>query len=468
MRSEHIPNSRGSGLKDWFKRRNSKTDAECQDPILPLSNVFRTWWPLAASWILMAFELPALSAVVARLPSPETNLAAWGGVVFPVSMLIEAPIIMLLAVSTALSKDWGSYQQLRRFMMVMGASLTLLHFLISFTPLFDLIVVGLINPPAEIVEPARIGLQLMLPWTWSIAYRRFNQGVLIRFGHTKVVGWGTLVRLITDGLVLALGYWIGTIPGIAVAGVAVSCGVLSEALYAGLRVRPVLDNQVKLATPVPDGVTVRSFLDYYFPLVMTSLLTMMIQPLGSAALSRMPEALASLAVWPVLSGLVFLLRSLGVAYNEVVVALLDKPKSYPSLKRFTFYLVFLTTSFMILVGCTPLSKVWFVWISALNPKLASLGATALWFALPLPALNAVQSLFQGILLYLRQTRSITISVAAFLLVAGVVLWVGVMRGEVIGLYLGWSAFSIGAIVQTIFLWQFSRSALSRLSKDEGA
>ena len=220
--------------------RNSKTDAECQDPILPLSNVFRTWWPLAASWILMAFELPALSAVVARLPSPETNLAAWGGVVFPVSMLIEAPIIMLLAVSTALSKDWGSYQQLRRFMMVMGASLTLLHFLISFTPLFDLIVVGLINPPAEIVEPARIGLRLMLPWTWSIAYRRFNQGVLIRFGHTKVVGWGTLVRLITDGLVLALGYWIGTIPGIAVAGVAVSCGVLSEALYAGLRVRPMI------------------------------------------------------------------------------------------------------------------------------------------------------------------------------------------------------------------------------------
>jgi len=76
---------------------------------LPLTTIHRTWWPLAASWLLMAMELPALSAVVARLPNPQINLAAWGGVVFPVSLIIEAPIIMLLAASTALSKDMASY-----------------------------------------------------------------------------------------------------------------------------------------------------------------------------------------------------------------------------------------------------------------------------------------------------------------------------------------------------------------------
>jgi hypothetical protein len=75
---------------------------------LTMNQVFTTWWPLAASWLLMGTELPAVSAVVARLPNPEINLAAYGGIVFPLSLIIEAPIIMLLAASTVSSKDWAS------------------------------------------------------------------------------------------------------------------------------------------------------------------------------------------------------------------------------------------------------------------------------------------------------------------------------------------------------------------------
>ena len=84
----------------------------------PLSQkkIFNTWWPLAMSWLLMALELPALSAVIARLEDPEIHLAAYGGVVFPIALIIEAPVIMLLAASTALSKDWASYSLLRNYM----------------------------------------------------------------------------------------------------------------------------------------------------------------------------------------------------------------------------------------------------------------------------------------------------------------------------------------------------------------
>ena len=53
----------------------------------------------------MALELPAISAVMARLADPQIHLAAWGGIVFPVALIVEAPVIMLLAASTALSRD---------------------------------------------------------------------------------------------------------------------------------------------------------------------------------------------------------------------------------------------------------------------------------------------------------------------------------------------------------------------------
>ena len=109
-----------------------------------MQRIAQTWWPLAASWVLMGAELPALSAVMARLAEPEINLAAYGGVVFPLALLILSPVIMLLAASTALSKDWPSYLLLRRFTMRTGALLTVLHILIAFTPLYYVVVGGMV------------------------------------------------------------------------------------------------------------------------------------------------------------------------------------------------------------------------------------------------------------------------------------------------------------------------------------
>ena len=41
--------------------------ANSESKPLTLANIFHTWWPLAASWLLMSLELPAVSAVIARL-----------------------------------------------------------------------------------------------------------------------------------------------------------------------------------------------------------------------------------------------------------------------------------------------------------------------------------------------------------------------------------------------------------------
>ena len=90
-------------------------------PERPLSpqQVFATWWPLAASWLLMGTEMSLVSAVIARLDDATYHLAAFGGVVFPFALLIEAPIIMMLAASTALCTDRNAYRTLLRFCTAM-------------------------------------------------------------------------------------------------------------------------------------------------------------------------------------------------------------------------------------------------------------------------------------------------------------------------------------------------------------
>jgi hypothetical protein len=407
----------------------------------------------------MGAELPALSAVVARLPNPEINLAAYGGIVFPLALIIEAPIIMLLAASTALSKDMASYRKLRRFTMVAGGTLTAVHLLVALTPLYYVVVVNILHAPQVIVEPGRIGLILMTPWTWSIAYRRFNQGVLIRFGHSQTIGVGTIIRLCADLVVLAVGYSLGNVQGIVVATLAVSAGVISEAIYVGIVVRPVIRDELKPAPVVTPELTLRAFLDFYIPLAMTSLFFLLAQPMGSAAISRMPMALESLAVWPVVSGLVFMFRSLGVAYNEVVVALLDKPRSYASLHRFTWWLSLFSTLALLVMTVTPLSDWWFSIVSGLNPVLAAMAGLALWFALPMPALAVLQSWYQGAILHSRVTRGITEAVLIYLVISVLLYMLGVAWGQAAGLYVGLAVISISMAGQTFWLWMRSRPSI---------
>jgi hypothetical protein len=127
---------------------------------------------------------------------------------------------------------------------------------------------------------------------------------------------------------------------------------------------------------------------------MTSLLTLLTNPIGSAAMSRMPQAISSLATWGVVSGLVFMLRSMGIAFNEVVVALLDQPYSSPSLRRFSTLLSAIGSLALLLIAATPLSTIWFEQISALPPDLAELAGNSLWIALPLPLLSVLQSWYR--------------------------------------------------------------------------
>jgi hypothetical protein len=425
--------------------------------------IIKIWFPLAASWLLMGVEMPVISAVMARLANPEISLATHGGIVFPLALIIEAPIIMLLSASTALSKDWDSYQKIFRFMMIMGASLTVLHLLVAFTPLYDFLVVELMGVPEEIIESGRMGLRFMLPWTWSIAYRRFQQGVMIRFGHSQAVGVGTIVRLCTDVVVLGAGLLIGSIPGYIIGATSQGLSTLAEAVYSGIRVRPILKYQLKPAKKA-EKLTWKIFFAFYIPLALTSFLSLVWQPIGSAALSRMPRALDSLAVWAVVSGLIFMLRSLGLALNEVVVAILDQPGSSKELRKFSLNLSISLVGLHFILAATPLALLWFSYISGLPPSLVELARIGFWFGLPMPILSVLQSWYQGAILFSRNTRGIPESMAIFLVTVLIVLGLGVVIGEYTGLYVGLIGFSIANFTQTIWLWVRSRPVMKIVNK----
>ncbi len=397
----------------------------------------------------MSIELPAINAIIARLNNAEISLAAYGGVVFPIALTIEAPVIMLLAASTALSRDWASYQKLKKITLIMGATLMALHILIALTPIFDFIANVLLQVPPEVVEPARQGLLFLSPWSFAIAYRRFQQGAMIRHGHSKMVGQTTMVRLVTVAVVLTTGFLLKTIPGPILAGTAQGLGVTSEAIYAGLAIRKI-KSQIK-AAPKANPLTLKRFVKFYFPLALTSSLWLLWQPLISGAISRMPNALESLAVWSVTTGLLFMFRSPGVAYNEVVVALMEEKRSLPILRKFARNVALITTGVILLFVLTPLSRLWLGYIAALPSTLVEIGRVTLALGIPLGFLSVYISYYQGLIVNHTHTGAIAEAVTGFLISMIIILAIEVVTRSFKGVYVASAAFSIAHLAQMIWL-----------------
>lgn len=396
----------------------------------------------------MTSELVLTTALVARLPDPEINLAAWG-IAFVISLFIQSPAVMLLAASTAMSGDRASYFRLRRFITTILAFLTLIHALVAFTPIYGFVVGGLLGAPEEVIAAARIGLVALVPYAYCTGYRRFQQGVLIRHGQSQAVIWGTLIRLVILVIVLAVGYLASTELAVLTAAVAIMAGVVAESVYTYARTAAVIRN--RLDPSATTTLTWHGFLAFYFPLVLTTLLTLLVQVLVTAVLGRLPAPLESLAVWPVIFGFLIVWQSAAMGYNEVVISLLGYQGSVAALKRFTNWMALLLTALLLLVTATPLASFWFEHVAGLSAPLAKLARQALWIGLTIPGLRLLLSWYQGQIVVSRQTLPISESVVLFLLITVVVLFVGVLWGEVPGIYVGMAAYAISHAGQVAWL-----------------
>jgi progressive ankylosis protein len=415
-------------------------------------DLFLFWSPLFASWLLMTAEGPIVSAAINRLPDEVVMLAAQG-IVVSLSVTIESPIINLLATSTALGRDRQAYLLLRRFTLHWMILLTAVAAAIAFTPLYDLVIRGLLAVPEEIALWIRPGLQIMTFWSAAIGWRRFLQGLLIRFNQTRKVAWGTGVRLISSAGTVALLASLSDWPGVVIGSTALMAGVVSEALYATLAVRPLLKNELgpQAAPATGERLTYGRLVTFHLPLAGTSLLVLLLQPMVAFSLARLPQPTLSLAAWPVVFQIMLIARAPSLALPEVVIALTSGEGTFRPLRRFSYTLFLGNTAAMLLFTFTPLATVYLLQIQDLTPGVAQLASAGLALFIPLPALSILISWIRGLLIYEKATGAVNLGMVFNLLATGLVLAMGVAQSWP-GINTAAVAMSAAAIVELIFLW----------------
>lgn len=418
---------------------------------LSTRTILAFWLPLAATWLMMAVEGPYVAAIIARLADPIPNLAAYG-VAFSFAFIAEAPVIMMMTAANALVGGRGSFLALRRFMRLLLAAVTVAMAIGLLPPVFRYLTDRLIGLPPDLAGRTHIATALLLPWPAAIGYRRFYQGILVRHRQPRRVAYGTVVRLASMSMAaLALAAWT-RLPGAYVGSLALAFGVVAEAAASRFMARHIVTSLLAEAPGSEPQPGMREILRFYYPLALTSLLAIVVNPMVTFFMGRSRSPVESLAVLPVVSGLLFMFRSGALAYQEVGVALGGAGREHErQVFRVAVLLAGVSVVLLAVVLFTPLAVVWFERVAGLAPALAEF---ALWPARVLaivPALDYLLALQRALLVLARRTRIITAATAVEATVIVLVLWLTVTRLNLVGALAAALGLLIGRTAGNLFL-----------------
>jgi hypothetical protein len=392
---------------------------------LTLSQTWAFFWPLALSGIIMSAGQPVVQAGLARLPSPELTLAAYG-VAFYVAVLLEAPIVMLLVTATALVRDERTYRFTRNTMGLFSVGVVLATAAVAlWMPLYNAVFMRVLGFPADVAQAARPGLIALIPWAGAVGVRRYYQGILIRFGQTKVISWGSMVRLATMVVALIIGVALLPAHGVLVGGLALLAGVIADMSVVLFFARRLLMQHVLPAVSdeaTPAGLRMAPFLAFFIPLILTTALRFVGRPLMLSGIAKSHEPLLALAAFPVAIGTMQMFSGFAQMLQQVTVAQIRDAQSFAVVRQFTTLVAAGCTGILALVAFTPLGSLYHGGAIGLEGQVLTMANASLRFLVPAAGLTAVLSYMQGLMI--RDGRTVTVNIAAL---GNVILLVGAIN-----------------------------------------
>ncbi|KAA0248207.1 MAG: hypothetical protein HND39_05060 [Ignavibacteriota bacterium] len=413
--------------------------------------IFYFWLPLAATWLMMAVEGPFLASLIARSTEPKFNLAAYG-IAFSFALIIEAPIIMMMSAAIALVKNKQSFLKLKIFTYAVNVLITLIMLIAIIPIIFYFITETLIGLPEEISRLTHIATIILLPWPGAIGFRRFYQGILINNNLTRRVAYGTVVRLIAMLVCGSVLYISGIAEGVVIGAASLSFAVIMEAIAVRLMVSSTLKKINSEELSPLQNLEYKQIIKFYYPLALTSLIGLGVQPLLTFFIGQSRMAIESFAVLPVVTSFIFVFRSLGLSYQEVIIALLgEKNEGLKPLLHFAFLLALFLVGGLSLFAFTPLADFWFITVSGLSASLADFARVPLMIMFFFPALTVLISLQRGLLVASRNTKPITTATITEVLIIVIMMIILVNELDVIGVVAAMFALVAGRVAANVYL-----------------
>jgi hypothetical protein len=170
----------------------------------------------------------------------------------------------------------------------------------------------------------------------------------------------------------------------------------------------------------------------------------------------------SLAAWPLVYNVVLFTRSLGIAAQEVVIALADVPGSSAPLRRFVLNVALGSAVLLALIAFTPVADIYLLDLTGVTEELAAFVTPGLQTALLIPGLTALQSWLRALLMKGEATTPIYQAMALNLAATVIVVIVGIVL-DAPGIQMASVAMTIAMVFELLLLAWWSQRLTPNLA-----
>ena len=367
---------------------------------LQLRDVGRFFFPLLLNVQLMSLSHSIINGSLARQEDFVTALASFS-VAMVLHLFVASPSYQNHTVTIAMVRGRRSLQGTLLFVLLVAGYVSLMLFLLAYTPVGIFVLGTLLGVNQAISAGARevLGILVFLPIFTGL--RGFCQGLVIRARRTGLVSWATGVRIGGLLALLVLGrHWFA---GAALGAFALlGCIIIETAFMAWFAWR------VALPADGTEEKSTREILRYAFPLAYSSCLQQTIPLLINAILGRLPDAPLALAAFGVIRGFLFLLAGPMRNLQQAYLTLVRQECDYRVLVRF-FYRTSFWMGLITLLVAFPLNGLVLGQIMGIDSTLRNYLALPLAVCAFFPLLYGATNLLRGYFAGAHQTERLGLS-----------------------------------------------------------
>lgn len=465
------------------------------DEPAPPTTYVEMWWfffPLALTFSLITFSHTFVNNALSKLPNPEAALAGYA-VARSIMQLAQNPTMMVRQVVTTLVVDESSFRLVRsvvyRLMFFMAGAIAVL----GWTPLGGRLLQATMGLEGEALQQAVVALRVFAVFPFFSVNRNMGQGLAILARANHLVPFATVMRLATLVGLLALFVHWRPLPGAGLGALAFTMTMLVEAAMLfwvsrparrQLRQREVERERLeraaetkspaadapeaagplkqRTASPLPPRLTTRQVLNFYVPLMGTTLVAALTIPLVQSGISRTGHAEIQIAAFAVTWAMSMVITSPAGMLHQASLTFTQggDARAYFRSARFALGVGIVFSSLTAFIAFTPVGAGLLARAGA-TPQLLETARRTLQVLALLPLIRAWREHCWGVLMQKRETTSITrgktinIVTTLTILVGGLLF--GVQETAVLG---AWSLV-IGESVEGLILHRRLTAVLPR-------
>lgn len=440
---------------------SSAQDSPDPTPTAPAADYRNMWWfflPLALTFSLITFSHTLVNGALAKLPRPEAALAGYA-VARSIMHLAQNPTMMVRQVVTSLVVDDASYRLVRRviyrLMFIMSGAIALL----GWTPVGERLLQATMGLEGEALRHTVLALRVFTVFPFFSVNRNLGQGLAILARANHLVPVATVMRLLTLAVLLAVFVRWRPLPGGAMGALAFTLTMLVEASVLFWVSRPaVRELQRKREPRAP--LTARQVLDFYVPLMGTTLVAALTIPLVQAGVGRSGDAETQIAAFAVTWALSMVITSPAnmIHQSSLTFTRSGTHAAYGRTVRFALFVGLALSTVTAVIAFSPLGHGLLVQGGA-TPQLLDVARRTLQVFSLMPLIRAWREHCWGVLMQKRETKAITHGKTISISTAIAVMVIGLALRVEDTAVLAASALVIGETVEGIILYRRLRTTL---------